>query len=116
MVLAALALLAGALFYAPAGSTLSGESTLSPTPPVTLAPAPTTPITTTTTTTPPPLPKTGIDTALLALMGLGLVTAGTALRGRPGFGTALLTLVGVSLVVAGTALRPSARRASRRRG
>jgi len=114
IVLVALALLAGALFYAPAGSTRTGEPMLSPTPPVTLAPAPTTP-TPTSTVARPRLPKTGFETGLLALIGLGLVVAGTALRGRRGFGTSLLTVVGVGLVVAEAALQPRARPARRRR-
>jgi LPXTG-motif cell wall-anchored protein len=79
---AAVALLTGALLFASIGSTQSGIPTLSPTPPVTLAPVPTTPVSTTTTPPPAPtrLPKTGLDTGLVALVGLVLLVAGTALR------------------------------------
>ena len=81
MVIATLALLAGALFYPPLASTHSGEPTLSSTPPVALAPTSTTPTSTTTTTTAQPrLPKTGFETSILALLGVGLLAAGTALR------------------------------------
>jgi LPXTG-motif cell wall-anchored protein len=77
-----MALLTGALLFASIGSTQSGISTLSPTPPVRLAPVPTTPVSPTTTPTAPPtrLPKTGLDAGLVALVGLVLLVAGTALR------------------------------------
>jgi LPXTG-motif cell wall-anchored protein len=78
-VIAAFALLVGVLLFAPIGSTQSGIPTLSPTPPVTLAPPSPAP-TTTTTPTRPRLPKTGLDVSLLALTGLGLLCAGAALR------------------------------------
>jgi len=74
MLIAALALLAGALVFAPLGSTQSGLPTLSATPPVALAPASTTPTATT------QLPKTGLDDALVALTGLGMLAGGAALR------------------------------------
>jgi hypothetical protein len=82
-VIAALALLAYALFVAPIAATQSGQPTLSPTAPVKLLPPSSTSRTTTTTTNPTQpakLPKTGLDTALVALTGLGLVLAGEALR------------------------------------
>lgn len=85
--LAAFALLAGALVFAPIGSTRSGIPTLSPTPPVYLPPAPSTPTTATTTpTTPAPtparpvLPKTGVDAELVAFVGLAMMLGGAALR------------------------------------
>lgn len=80
MVLAALALLAGALVYAPLGSTQGGEPTLSATPPVKLAAPTTTASTTTTASVRPRLPKTGLQTSTLALLGLGLLGAGSLLR------------------------------------
>jgi hypothetical protein len=90
-VIAALALLAGALFFTPIAATQSGQPTLSPTPPVKLLPPSTTTTGTTTTGTtttgtttsgPPPvqLPKTGLDAWLVALVGVGFVLAGEALR------------------------------------
>ncbi len=78
-VIAAFALLAGVLLFAPIGSTQTGVPTLSPTPPVTLAPPSTSP-TTTTTPSRPRLPKTGMEVSLLALTGLGLLASGAALR------------------------------------
>lgn len=84
-VMAALALLTGTLLFAPFASTQSGQRTLSPTPPVKLAPPSPTPVTTTTGTTPTPrpkLPKTGLDAVPVALVGLALMAAGAALR-RP---------------------------------
>jgi LPXTG-motif cell wall-anchored protein len=78
--MAALVLLAGALLFAPIASTQSGFPTLSPTPPVTLAPAPITPVVTTTTRARPVLPKTGFEAGFAVLLGLGLVAAGTAVR------------------------------------
>ena len=87
-VTAALALLAGALFFAPLASPQSGQQTLSPTPPVALAPpaSATTPTTTTGTPAPaqPKLPRTGLEVWLVALTGLGLLATGTALRGAHG--------------------------------
>ena len=89
---AAFALLAGALVFAPIGSTQRGIPTLSPTPPVPLPPAtkpkptPTPPTTPTTTPAPTPtparpvLPKTGVDVALMALVGLTLLASGATLR------------------------------------
>jgi LPXTG-motif cell wall-anchored protein len=77
-VVAALALLVCVLLFAPTGSTQGGKQTLSPTPPVTLAP----PSTVSTTTTRPALPKTGIDVSHVALVGLGFLACGAALR-RP---------------------------------
>ncbi|MDQ6776178.1 MAG: LPXTG cell wall anchor domain-containing protein [Actinomycetota bacterium] len=78
-VIAACALLAAVLAFAPIGSTRSGLPTLSPTPPVTLAPPSTAP-TTTTTPARPRLPKTGLEASLVALTGLGLLACGAALR------------------------------------
>jgi len=78
-VIASLALLAGVLLFAPIGSTQSGVPTLSPTPPVTLAPPSPAP-TTTTTPAAPRLPKTGLEVSFVALTGLGLLLAGAALR------------------------------------
>lgn len=80
MVIAALALLTCTLVFAPIASPQSGVPTLSPTPPVTLAPPPTTPASTTTTFSAPQLPKTGVETWLTAVGGLGLLAAGAALR------------------------------------
>jgi LPXTG-motif cell wall-anchored protein len=82
----AVALLTGALLFASIGSTQSGIPALSPTPPVTLAPVPTTPVSTTTTPTAPAtrLPKTGLDTGLVALIGLVLLLAGAGLRRETG--------------------------------
>lgn len=97
---AAFVLLAAVLVFAPLGAAQGPIPTLSPTPPVHLPPAsttpttptstpttstPTTPAATTTPTTPAPaprpaLPKTGLDTWLVALVGLGLIAAGTTLR------------------------------------
>jgi LPXTG-motif cell wall-anchored protein len=113
-VLVALALLAGALYYAPIGSSQSGVPKLSPTPPVTLAPPPPAPRPVTRPAT-PMLPKTGYEAWLVALIGVAMVVAGTALRTRRRFAIELLTVVGVGLAVAGTMLEPSARPASRRR-
>jgi LPXTG-motif cell wall-anchored protein len=76
MVIATLMLLAGVLLYPPLASTQNGIPTLSATPPVALRTSPTTP----TTTSHPQLPKTGFETSLLALIGLGLLSAGTVLR------------------------------------
>ena len=78
-VIAALALLAGALFFAPIAATQNGASRLSPTPPVRLAPPPHAPASTP--ATPKQLPPTGLDTWLVCLAGIGLLAAGTALRG-----------------------------------
>lgn len=81
-VIAALALLGCALYLAPTAVTQNGTPTLSPTPPVRLLP----PSTNSTTTPPTPatqperLPKTGLDTWLIALVGVGMVLAGEALR------------------------------------
>jgi hypothetical protein len=77
-VIAAFALLAAVLVFAPIGSTLGGLPTLSPTPPVTLAP----PSAPTPTPAParPQLPKTGLEVWLVALTGLGLLACGAALR------------------------------------
>ncbi|HWF50245.1 MAG TPA: LPXTG cell wall anchor domain-containing protein [Solirubrobacteraceae bacterium] len=77
-VVAALALLVCALLFAPTGSTQGGNQTLSPTPPVTLAP----PSTASTPPARPALPKTGIDVSHVALVGLGFLACGAALR-RP---------------------------------
>jgi LPXTG-motif cell wall-anchored protein len=113
MVIATLALVAGALLLAPIGATQGTVPTLSPTPPVALAPPPTT-----TTAVTQHLPKTGFEAWLLALMGLALVVAGSALRSRggPALRRRALAVVGVGLVVAGEVVRPQARpvRASRR--
>jgi LPXTG-motif cell wall-anchored protein len=80
-VIAALAVLACALLFAPFASTRSGPQTLSPTPPVTLAPPSSTSTSTTTTSTAQPkLPKTGLEIWLVALVGLGLLATGAALR------------------------------------
>jgi len=70
-VIAALALLAGALFFAPIAATQNGASRLSPTPPVRLAPPPHAPAST------PATPKQW----LVCLAGIGLLAVGTALRG-----------------------------------
>jgi hypothetical protein len=85
-VIAALALVACVLLFAPIGATQSASPTLSPTPPVTLTPVPTTPVSTTTTGTtttsgpPDQLPRTGLDAWLVVLIGLGLLATGAALR------------------------------------
>jgi LPXTG-motif cell wall-anchored protein len=79
-IIAAFALLAGALVFAPVAATQSGESTLSPTPPVKLAPASSATPTTTTSTPPEQLPKTGLDVVLITAAGLVLLGSGVALR------------------------------------
>ncbi|HWF34486.1 MAG TPA: LPXTG cell wall anchor domain-containing protein [Solirubrobacteraceae bacterium] len=81
-VLAALALVAGALLFAPFASTRSGAQRLTPMPPVTLSPPAATPVSTPVATAPPRLPKTGLNAALVALVGLGLLTSGVVLRPR----------------------------------
>ena len=79
-VIAAFALLGFALFSAPIGATQSAAPTLSPTPPVRLAPPSTPAPTTTTPAQPERLPKTGLDLWLVGLAGLGLLGTGAALR------------------------------------
>jgi len=77
-VIAALALLTYALIFTPVAVTQSNLARLSPTPPVKLAPA----STTATTPSGPPdqLPKTGLDSWLVLVVGLGLVATGAGLR------------------------------------